>query len=121
MQKKINIITFSHAHNYGAMLQAYALRKFLENNKYEAKLLDYRDYYIEKNYKVFQINKKSIKTFVKSLIKSCIFYNKNLRRYMNCKRFIDNNIIFTDKEYNNEKDLEDYNECDVLICGSDKI
>lgn len=121
MQKRINIVTFSHAHNYGAMLQAYSLRKFLENNSYEAKILNYRDNYIEKNYKVFQIDKKNIKTILKSIIKSVLFYSKNKRRYLSCKAFEDNNLIFTNKEFFEEKELENYNDCDILICGSDQI
>ena len=118
---KINIITFAHAYNYGAMLQAYSLRKFLEDNGYETKILDYRDYYIEKNYKAIRINKTSIKTIVKSTIGSILFYHKNKRRYLNCKEFEINNLIFTDKKFYKEKELENYSGCDILICGSDQI
>lgn len=40
--KKIGIITFHCAHNYGAMLQAYALKKYLLQIGYEAHIVNYR-------------------------------------------------------------------------------
>lgn len=39
---KIGILTFHYAHNYGAMLQAYALSTWLNNNGYDAVIIDYR-------------------------------------------------------------------------------
>ena len=38
---KIGILTFHYAHNYGAMLQAYALSTWLNNNGYDAVIIDY--------------------------------------------------------------------------------
>lgn len=39
---KIGILTFHFAHNYGAMLQAYALSTKLRNMGYDAEIIDYR-------------------------------------------------------------------------------
>lgn len=39
--KKIGILTFFYADNYGALLQCYALSKFCEKNDYEVKVIDY--------------------------------------------------------------------------------
>ena len=36
---KIGILTFHYAHNYGAMLQAYALSTWLNNNGYDAVII----------------------------------------------------------------------------------
>ena len=38
---KIGILTFHYAHNYGAMLQAYALSTWLNNNGYDAVTVSY--------------------------------------------------------------------------------
>lgn len=42
MRKKIGIITFHWAANYGAVLQAYALQQFLLKNGYDTEIIDYR-------------------------------------------------------------------------------
>ena len=39
--KKIGIVTFHQALNYGAKLQAYALQQFLEKNGIENDVIDY--------------------------------------------------------------------------------
>ena len=38
-KKKIGILTFHNAHNYGAVLQAYALKTKLNRMGYKAKIL----------------------------------------------------------------------------------
>jgi len=50
---KIGILTFHRAWNYGAVLQCYALQEALTSLGYDAQVIDYRQPYIEKNYKVF--------------------------------------------------------------------
>lgn len=50
-KKKIGILTFHNAHNYGAVLQAYALKTKLNRMGYEASVLNYRNKYIGRNYK----------------------------------------------------------------------
>ena len=39
---RIGIITFHRAINYGAVLQTYALQKFLNVSNYDAEVIDYR-------------------------------------------------------------------------------
>lgn len=50
-KKKIGILTFHNAHNYGAVLQAYALKTKLNRMGHEASVLNYRNKYIGRNYK----------------------------------------------------------------------
>lgn len=38
---KVGILTFHDAHNYGAVLQAYALKKYIKQLGYEAKIINY--------------------------------------------------------------------------------
>lgn len=39
--KRIGILTFHRAHNYGAVLQYYALQCFLQSQGYQANVIDY--------------------------------------------------------------------------------
>ena len=57
--KKIRTITFHNAHNYGAMLQAYALIKKLDELGYDAEIIDYRNPIIENRYKVIKVYGKN--------------------------------------------------------------
>ena len=50
---KVGILTFHRAHNYGAVLQCYALQKVLKNLGHEVQVIDYRQPYIEDLYAVF--------------------------------------------------------------------
>lgn len=50
-KKKVGILTFHNAHNYGAVLQAYALKTKLNHMGYEASVLNYRNKYIAKTYR----------------------------------------------------------------------
>ena len=47
---KVGILTFHNAHNYGAVLQAYALKEKIAAMGHEASLIDYRNPCIERNY-----------------------------------------------------------------------
>ena len=48
---KIGIITFQCAHNYGAVLQAYALKEYLKTLGYSVNIINYRPRYIVNAYK----------------------------------------------------------------------
>lgn len=61
---KIGILTFHRAHNYGAVLQCYALQEVLRSMGHEVDVIDYRQPEIEKTY-----NHWSIITLVKRLVK----------------------------------------------------
>ena len=47
---KIGIITFHYAHNYGAVLQAFALCSKLRKEGYDAKIVDLRRSFIYNQY-----------------------------------------------------------------------
>ena len=40
--KKIGILTFHRAENFGAVLQAYALQQYVTNLGYDVEIIDYR-------------------------------------------------------------------------------
>ena len=49
--KSVGIITFHSAHNYGAMLQVYALQETIKNLKCDVKIINYRNNDIDDQYK----------------------------------------------------------------------
>lgn len=50
---KVGILTFHRAHNYGAVLQCYALQEILRRKGHDVRVIDYRQPWIEEFYKVF--------------------------------------------------------------------
>jgi hypothetical protein len=51
VKKKIGILTFHYAHNYGAVLQAYALKTKLQQMGYDAQVMNYQNKYIARLYR----------------------------------------------------------------------
>ena len=51
--KKVGILTFQNAHNYGASLQLYALKTFLCKNGYNAEAINYVNRSIKQQYPIF--------------------------------------------------------------------
>ena len=71
--KKIGIITFHRAKNYGAVLQAYALQHTLEQLGSDCEIVDYKCENIDNGYKPFQFSKTDP---IKSILKSIVMYRK---------------------------------------------
>lgn len=51
---RIGILTFHRAHNYGAVLQCYALQEILKGMGHDVYVIDYRQPIIEQTYKVYR-------------------------------------------------------------------
>lgn len=114
---KIGIITFHRALNYGAVLQAYALHKFLLDEKIDNQIIDYRSSYIEDFY--IPIKPSSIiqpKKFVKELI----YAYKNISKRKKFEEFIKKYINTTEKI--KKCKIKDLNaKFDIYIAGSDQV
>lgn len=54
---KIGILTFHCAHNYGAILQSYALQEYLKQLGHDVKIVDYRPSYLFDYNKVFSLKR----------------------------------------------------------------
>lgn len=72
---KIGIITFHRAHNYGAILQCFALQKAIQKFSHDVFVIDYRQKQIEKSYYVYGL-KDTLSLFLKP--KKLLIYLKNL-------------------------------------------
>ncbi len=111
---KIAIITFHRAINYGAVLQTYALSRYLTESGYDVQVLDYRSNAIENSYKVrFGLDAYSLKRMFLSPfseMKKKGFYH-----------FVDKNIPHTRALYTLD-DLEDEaQKFNFVVTGSDQV
>lgn len=111
--KKIAIMTFHRALNYGAKLQAFALMETI-NNKYNAYILDYRCNKIEN----FYFNIYSAKNIIKKFVFPRYSYSLSKRK-RNFKIF-DLNYRLSDI-YNNSNIINANNYFDAFVVGSDQV
>lgn len=72
---KIGILTFHYAHNYGALMQAWALKEYLQSIGHEVYFIDYKNQKIKQEYKIFHSKKSNNK---ESLNKIIIHANQQL-------------------------------------------
>ena len=119
---KIGILTFHSAHNYGAMLQAYALETIIEDLKHDVEFINFipENEYIRKSKKNFlSVNKAFIarniysKFFKKSINQRNKMFDDFGREYL--KVFPVEKRI---REFEVESIAKKY---DALVCGSDQI
>lgn len=117
---KIGTLTFFKAHNYGAVLQAYALQTYLNSLvNVENEIIDYYQEKVEKDNALFtKIN--SIRDLLKNLI--IVFnYSEIKKRHNNFVSF-QNKFKLSEKTYRNENDFKNLdNYYDIVICGSDQV
>lgn len=112
---KIGILTFHFAHNYGAVLQCYALQEYLKSTGHDVSVIDYRPRHIASFYALYSRDK--IRTLnLKGKIKYIGTHTATLlRRYIRKTQF-DNYIdrYLKTVPYDNSP-------YDILVYGSDQI
>lgn len=121
--KKIGIVTFHRAHNYGAMLQACALVKKLKKiSDSDVNLINYYNPKIYNQYKVIRPLSKNLIKSVGRLTDDIVNYKKKKERFDNFEKFIKTNCEITEKycmkDFDEEKNT---NLFDILITGSDQV
>ena len=111
--EKAGILTFHRASNYGAVLQAYALQRVIEQMGYSSEIIDYRSPAIEAAHNPLIFNKKegakNLLLFPVKLIKHKKFTDFR-KRYLRLSKKADNKSI--------DNIISDYS---VLITGSDQV
>lgn len=126
---KVGILTFHYAHNYGAVLQTYALKTFLADKGFDVTILNYQNSSIAKVYRDKLPIKYSVKDFLKVInwcnivrsIRDTVYAQSDWK--IQCDRFNDfiQNVLL---EGNNEvldKDEVGRQKVDAFIAGSDQI
>lgn len=107
---KIGILTFHWATNYGAVLQAYALSKYLADKGNDVKLIDY----YPPKYKKTILNAFATKHLelipgrIRDISKEKII-EEFRKKYLNRTQYIAHSTDLTDEAF------------DCIICGSDQI
>lgn len=109
--KKIGIITYHRAINYGAVLQCYALSQTLKKLGYNAFVIDYDSMVMKKNRQLF--NFEDIVSFLFSLK----MLSSKLHAIHNFDSFIKKHIPTTDCNAL----LSGENHWDAIIVGSDQV
>ena len=130
---KIGIITFQFAWNCGAVLQCYALKKYLENDDNQVVVINYCPKYKEYRYKKYGnpfINAKmafksgGIKRSCKKFLRTLLNYRKESEHIRQWKGFRDftHRFLNLTKEYSSLDSLQSNPpDCDVYISGSDQL
>lgn len=113
---KIGILTFHCAHNYGAVLQCYALQEALKGLGHKVDVIDYRPSSIRNNYEVISWHRIVSRNPIK-LLKRCAseflgLFNR-VKRYRAFEHFIRQKL--------NLSFVGISSEYDVYIMGSDQI
>lgn len=110
---KIGILTFHRTPNYGAQLQAFALRKFIESLGHEVHIIDYWPNYREERSKFIsleemkQMSLRANVLYLYNKIFSCFRFNKRIRA--------------TEEFANKYLGMTDVKDVDIAVYGSDQI
>lgn len=118
MKKKLGLITYHRALNYGSVLQAYALQKVL-NKSFKCEIIDYQT---DKQKEMYTVIKPW--NNVRNIVHNVFFLlDKNYikKHRESFLKFYERNLIFS-KKINNRSDLTRLNrEFDAFCCGSDQV
>lgn len=122
-KKSVGIITFHNVYNFGAILQAYALRHTIEEGFQDVtrcEVIDYINPLKAKEHQLFYYDKKmGLKNNAKKFIKDIYRIHKNKR----FDRFARENITLSDKYESIESlvEMDRTGGYDVYIVGSDQV
>lgn len=116
---KVGILTFQRAYNYGAVLQAFALRKCITNLGHYAEVIDYGT--IGETPR-FSLATNGIKSFVSvMLINLFSLFNADLRRFR-FRKFRKTQMGISKNSYPKQHSLKEaINLYDYFVTGSDQV
>lgn len=119
--KKVGIITFHAAHNYGSMLQAYALQKVILALGYDCQIINFRPITQKEMYKPIFMVGTLYDRCVRFIIQ-CTYALDILRKKWLFENFLKKELILSSKEYTSLEDLKNADfSFDYYISGSDQI
>lgn len=120
-KKRIGILTIHAAHNYGSMLQAYALQRTVEDLAPCAavELIDYLPGCIMDGYSMNPL--KNMRS-PRMLVKYCLDLPQRIRRSRSFGGFARDCFHLSSKSYTNDAQLSaDVSRWDMCILGSDQV
>lgn len=121
MKKSVGIITFHASHNYGSMLQAYALQQTLLKMGFDCEIINFRTQRQRDFYKpIFW--RGSFLGKIKRTLFYLPFCLPLIKKYQLFERFLREELILSDKEYTSLEELDKADlKYDYYISGSDQI
>ena len=116
--KKVGLITYHAAYNYGSVFQAYALCKKVNNLGYDCKIINYRMPSQQAYYAMYR-TQFGLKTFIKDLLKLPIHKERKIRSEK-FEQFIQK-MPLTAETVEPEETLKLMKKYPVVLSGSDQI
>ena len=115
---KITILTFQFAHNYGALLQAYALQQYLLLVGHQVDIAPYYPQIFNLDYAINPLIKG---ISLRRRLKLAVTYSKR-KKQAECFVAFQTTVLNTELSIQTEKKLCEFlNQYDMVICGSDQI
>lgn len=119
MNQNIGLLTYHAAHNFGSMLQAYALQNFLQNSGYKVTIINYRLPEQKEFYQLYRV-KYGYKAFIKDLLK--IPYHRERRLGSDrFEKFIVDYLNCGHEVISYKEAIDESSHYDILISGSDQL
>lgn len=116
----VGIITFHASHNYGSMLQAYALRKIVKSLGFDCEIINFRTERQKKFY-VPEYKKGTFYEKIKRFILQLPNISKINKKYLLFETFLRDELCISE-EYSTLEDLNNVGgKFDYYISGSDQI
>ncbi|MFR4303427.1 MAG: polysaccharide pyruvyl transferase family protein [Bacteroides thetaiotaomicron] len=120
---RILTLTTQYANNMGALLQCYALSRFINGIKgTKCEVIDYYPVDANKSWSIFH-KPTNFRDFAKICVSVVMVhhYPARYRRNKEVRRFIKEYIPLTNQEFDSKSIHNNPPEADVFICGSDQI
>lgn len=114
----ITILTFQFAHNYGALLQAYALKDYIQSLTHHVSIAPYYPKWAQAEYAISPFSKG---VPPKRRIRLALQYFKRKKQSKIFNDFITDDLKIS-KTFSSEDDLKKWiNDYECVVCGSDQI
>ena len=119
---RIGILTYHAAHNYGSMLQAFALQSLLEQRGFNVRILNLRKS-IQKKVYAQTLDIKHPKSFIYRLLKNPVDSVNCQKKWSKFERFIRENLNVTKecKDVQEVRTLISKDSYYAFVVGSDQI
>lgn len=116
---KIGILTFHRAINYGAVLQAFSLCRYLSGMGHVVRIVDYYPKEDEEDFNIFRswLSPKGI-VYNALVLPYSLRIKKKKEKF---KRFIEHHLSLTPRVYNPEELSRFDSKFDIFITGSDQV
>lgn len=116
--RKIGILTFSSAHNNGAVLQCYSLCEYLNKRYGKTEIIDFTPRFLDVQQRLIRINRSSLRRAIGSLLRSFARMPFVIKKKRSFDKFRAQNCRYSDKKYRYIYPEDNY---DLYVVGSDQV